>query len=618
MTDNYWSKIAASRLNRRQALQATAGAGLGAAFLAACGGGSDSGTSKTAGSQNSLTTQSEDTTKQAVRGGTLKQYISGDPQSLDPITPIFTLNFFAAYVYGTLINEEPGYLGPNKGVLTGDLAQSWEMSPDRLQITMKLRPGVKWHNKAPVNGRTVDVDDVLASWKRYSELSPVATLSVNSRNPSAPLLSATAADSSTVVFKLKEPLSYALHYLGAFGSFTGDLVMMPKEAGGAFDPRREMIGHGPFQLASVQPSVAYSFKRHPDYYDKDAALVDQIDVPVVIEYAQRLAQLKAGNIHRIVADSALSLDVVSTKREQPKLNIYQTDFAASGTAFIFGQLPAGRSVFRDERVRQAMSMGLDRDALIDASYNVSRLQQAGLPMETRWNSHMVSTWDGYWLDPQGKDFGPNAKYFKYDVAEAKKLIAAAGHPNGFKAKSNYTVDPRFNQSNTAQPIDGMLRDLGIDIQVNTLDYVNDYIPNYRDGQGQFEGWSYATILGTLPLVLHPVASPVAEYWPQGGIAFRGFSAGSSNDKSGDPSLNTMLEKARREFDDKALKSQLADIQRYLGKAMWGLIAPGGATGFNMAWPAVMNHRTWRRTRQGNASEWDPYKIWLDRTKAPFV
>lgn len=122
----------------------------------------------------------------------------------------------------------------------------------------------------------------------------------------------------------------------------------------------------------------------------------------------------------------------------------------------------------------------------------------------------------------------------------------------------------------------------------------------------------------MPLVLHPVASPVADYWPQGGIAFRGFSAGGSNNKSGDPALYTMLEKARREFDDKALKSQLADIQKYLGKAMWGLIAPGGAIGFNMAWPAVMNHRTYRRTRQGNASEWDPYKIWLDRTKPPFV
>jgi ABC-type transport system substrate-binding protein len=164
----------------------------------------------------------------------------------------------------------------------------------------------------------------------------------------------------------------------------------------------------------------------------------------------------------------------------------------------------------------------------------------------------------------------------------------------------------------------MLADLGIEIVVNNPDYVTDYIPNYRDGQGQFEGFAFATVLGTLPQVLHPVASPVAEYWPQGGTAFRGFSANAANDKAGDPELNAMLEKARLEFDDDALKEQLNEIQRYLAKTMWGLIGPGGATGFNMAWPAVKNHRVYQRTRQGNASEWDPYQLWLDETQPPFA
>jgi hypothetical protein len=78
----------------------------------------------------------------------------------------------------------------------------------------------------------------------------------------------------------------------------------------------------------------------------------------------------------------------------------------------------------------------------------------------------------------------------------------------------------------------------------------------------------------------------------------------------------MLEKARLEADTKALKSQLQDIQRYLAKTMWGLLVPGGATSFNMAWPAVRNHRTYRRTRNGNFQEWDPYKLWLDKSQLP--
>ena len=67
-----------------------------------------------------------------------------------------------------MINEKPGYLEPPKGELYGDLAQSWEVSPDRLTITIKIKPDIKWHNKAPVNGRKVDIDDVIFSWKRYA------------------------------------------------------------------------------------------------------------------------------------------------------------------------------------------------------------------------------------------------------------------------------------------------------------------------------------------------------------------------------------------------------------------------------------------------------------------
>ena len=54
-----------------------------------------------------------------------------------------------------------GQFKPAEGAIRGDLAESWEVSPDGLTITMKLRQGVKWHNKAPVNGRAVDADDVL-------------------------------------------------------------------------------------------------------------------------------------------------------------------------------------------------------------------------------------------------------------------------------------------------------------------------------------------------------------------------------------------------------------------------------------------------------------------------
>jgi peptide/nickel transport system substrate-binding protein len=608
----YWTRPLQSPQKRRRFLVGAASGAGAAAFLAACGGSNDN---EARSSGSSLVTESKDTSSQAVRGGALRGYLASDTPTLDPSTPTFPLNSIAGYALGTLLNEKPGYLEPPRGELYGDLAQSWEESPDRLQITIRIKPNVKWHNKAPVNGRRVDIDDVMFSWRRYTARSPVASLSYNGSNPDAPVLSVTPADASTIVIKLKEPLSYALRYFAEFGSLSGNLVMMPREADGGYDPRGQIIGHGPFELSAAETSVRYQMKRNPEYWDADSYFIDQIDLPIVPEYATRLAQLKAGGIHRLVMESALTNDLIATKRDQPQLGIYQTDFTASGSVIVFGQLPVGRSPFKDERVRQAFSMGIDRDAYIAARNNVDYFTSNGLPTETRWNSHMTADWSDYWLDPKGNELGEGAKYFKFDIPEAKKLLAAAGYANGFNVTSNYPTQG-FSLASTAEPIDGMLRELGLKIEVNTPGYQNDYIPNYRDGRGQFEGYTYATVLGTLPNVIHPVAALVAEYWPRGGTAFRGFSASGSNDQSGDPRLNSMLEKARLEVDTKALKSQLAEIQKYLAKTMWGLLVPGGATSFNMAWPAVRNHRTYRRTRNGNFQEFDPYKLWIDKTQPP--
>jgi hypothetical protein len=158
-------------------------------------------------------------------------------------------------------------------------------------------------------------------------------------------------------------------------------------------------------------------------------------------------------------------------------------------------------------------MGIDREAWISAAYNVAELEANGLPVETRWNSHLLANWyqPDYWLDPQGKDFGENAKYLQFNLQEAKKLLAAAGYPNGFNVTSSYSVE-RLNFAPTAEPIDGMLRELGLNIKVNTPNYANDYIPNYRDGHGQYEGYAYATVLGAFP-----------EH-PSGGLAGRGVLA----------------------------------------------------------------------------------------------
>ena len=640
MPGSYWSRKLAGRVGRRRFLAATGGSAAAAAFLAACGGDDDSpststtggtggssttgststgggatgSTGSTGGAASGLVKQPEDTFASAKRGGILKDYVTSESQTLDPVAPVAPLNQVIKYTYGTLMTEEPGHLGPSAGVLRGDAAESWEISPDRLQITMKLRQGVAWHNKAPVNGREMDVDDVLFSWQRYAELSPFRDLAYNGANPAAPILSLEATDDSTIVVKLQEPLAYAIKFFGVYGSQSGNMMMMPREADGGFDPRHEIIGHGPFELSNVTPSVSYNFKRNTEYYDKDWALIDEIETPILPEYAARLSQFQAGNIYRFYGNNdPVPEDVMTIKSSSPDIDLYQTDLYAVPWILIFGMLP--ESPFRDQRVRQAFSMGIDRDAWIGALFNVEGFERDGLPVQTRWNSHLLAVWEkpAFWLDPQGSDFGPNAKYFQYNVEEAKKLLAAAGHEN-LKVVSSYPVE-RLPLQRFSEPIDGMIRELGIEIEINTPDYATVYIPNYRDGHGQYEGYAYGSVTGVMPQAIHPASALSAEYWPQGGAAFRGFSTTNANDQSGDPELTRMIEDSRFEFDDDALVTKLHDIQRYLAEQMWGLSMPGGATGYNMAWPALQNMEVWG-FQQSVAAPWDAYRLWVDSGKPP--
>ena len=67
-------------------------------------------------------------------------------------------------------------------------------------------------------------------------------------------------------------------------------------------------------------------------------------------------------------------------------------------------------------------MSWDRDLYLDSFLAVSSLRSQGVPVETRWSSSADATYEGWWLDPKSKEFGPNARYYQHDVAEAKKLL----------------------------------------------------------------------------------------------------------------------------------------------------------------------------------------------------
>lgn len=645
MAESYWARSLRSRVSRRRALIGAGGFAASAAFLAACGdddGGSTGSTGSTGatgttgstgatgatgatgstgatggtggtgtgGDTSGLLSAPTNTLASATRGGILKRNVNADMPAFDVHQNFAPLVPFYETVVGRLIGFKPGIMGPANEEVEGDLAESWEVSPDQLTITFKMRPGVTWHPIAPVNGRPLDVDDVLFSWERFSTIGTQRSGIANSANPDAPVMSLEAPDASTIVVKLKEPLVYAISLFGA----RENVNIAPKEAAdtGTLDLRNTMIGTGPFYISEYVPSVGLTLKRFEDYWNSDLPLLDEIRYPIISEYAQMQAQFRAGNVQ--VPQPAISQEeTVSLKKQVAGINLYDTGPFATGNRLIFGwKTPA----LRDERVRQAFALTYDRDLWIETFNNASQFESEGLPVERRWFGMFPSVLENYtgWrLEPRDPaSFGENAKYFEFDVEEARKLLEAAGHADlevrsSFPAGNEYGVD--FHRQ--AEVRQNFNSEAGIRFVNNPIDYRTDFIPNYRDVNGQFEGVGYRS--GPPPASGDPVAQMTFWYYSKAGPSFLGFDANGTGDGSGDPTVDDLIKKAQMEPETERRRSLLHELERHLAAKMYVIQGVSGATQFSLAWEAVQNYNAFRGAAQ-NVNRIQNSYWWIDSSK----
>jgi ABC-type transport system substrate-binding protein len=591
--EGYWSKVTQTRLSRRRALTTAAALGAGAASLSliGCGDGGDSGTTGPK-DQSGLLGKKEDTTRQAAPGGTWASYRDEDVISLNPL-----VNTQGAaqseLIWGYSMLMKNGFAAGHAvgaEALAGDGASSWEVSPDATQVTFKLRPDLKLDPRAPTNGRAVTSADVKYSMDTAEKGSPYRANVFNSASPAAPVTSVTTPDAQTVVIKMAFPYAPALEML----AHHQHPLIVPVEAEGKFNPNTEMRGSGPYILSSYQQSSRFEYERNPNYYIKGRPFIDKVTKPIVTDYAAGLAQFESKAIWDFTVKPE---DILRVKRDHPEM-VMLTELRPAGyisqKIYNFSKQP--NSVLADARVRRAFSMTIDRDLYIDAMENVSQFEAVGLPVETGWNGHLAAFFPS-WIDPRNeKELGEGAKYFKLDPAEAKKMLAAAGHSGKVKFPWGYYTDRGTEHTKINEIVVNMAVETGLfDITLDPLPYASTWrdVCQYSNGDG-FAGACYNSADG-----FNEDAYLVNVYTPEGKFA---------TSSKPIPGFTDLVLKSRQEPDAEKRSALLKELQRKAAVEMHYLPIPGRSLTFTLRWPWLRNHGVFER---GGASAREFTEAWFD-------
>jgi ABC-type transport system substrate-binding protein len=261
--DSYWTSVLQHRLNRRRALAAGSAGFAGAALLAACGGGGDdSGGRSGSRDKAGMLASPVDPTKQAVAGGVWTTAVDMESINVDPIAQTTSIGFnFTMMVYSKLakygLSKKPNVL-PTTKEITGDAAESWEITPDATQITLKLRQNHKFDPRPPTNGRAMTVDDVKWSWDRFSSLSAFRGDLLNSLSEAGIVDSVSFPDARTIVIKMAYSYGQLLDIVAYYPYFN----IMPVEAEKGFDPpARRCAAPAPSAWRSTRPACTTSTRR---------------------------------------------------------------------------------------------------------------------------------------------------------------------------------------------------------------------------------------------------------------------------------------------------------------------------------------------------------------------
>jgi peptide/nickel transport system substrate-binding protein len=359
--------------------------------------------------------------------GTFISAQTTEATGLDPqLVPALSRSRRSPLLYNQLVRFDPD-MTPQP-----ELAESWETSKDGLTWTFKLRQGVKFHD-----GQELTSADVKFTFDRLLEKSAAGKADFNAVDRVEP------AGKYVVKFVTKEPFAALVGALGGFFGFIISEAGIKKHG----DLNKAALGTGPFILDDWKVEQQMVLKKNPNYWKKGAPHVDQLVLRVIPDEANIVAALRTGQIHHAFIEDNKNFNLLKDEKSL-------TGYRSSRLGYDYLNISANRGPLKDVRVRQAISWAVDRS-------QVMRVAAAGFGRLTAPATGPMKQWqlpEDVWM-----------KYYKPDVDKAKKLMADAGHANGFTVKC--MVIPTFPTMMSGAPVIAQqLKRIGITMEIEQVEY----------------------------------------------------------------------------------------------------------------------------------------------------
>lgn len=391
----------------------------------------------------------------AQAAGTLTVSSPQDPGSWDPIDT-FLINWASV---ATNVYDGLTYRGPD-GKLVPGLATAWQELDDGKRVRFTLRKGVTFHNGEPFDAKAVKfaferlLGDEGKKGPQRSNYTVIEAVEI--------------VDDFTVDFRLSAPDPVLLVKLAGYGA----MIVPPKYVQEKGDDyfNTHPVGTGPFKFVSYEPKIGIKLEAYAQHWG-GAPKLDRLEYRFIAEPATAVAELQAGRVDLVIPPT-IPIGMISTIESNPKLAIA----AVPGPGVDALRFNTKSGITKDERVRKAMIMAVDRDAIIQ-----SILQGQAQP---------IASFQG------ALSFGydPSLKPLPFDPAQAKALLKEAGVKPGTAVQ----IDVRGNDATfveVAQAVAAYLQGVGLTAsikpyEVNVL--LNDIIPSGKTGemfQQKWGGWT---------------------------------------------------------------------------------------------------------------------------------